>query len=79
MIDPVELHEAIVHGFVIDDAGNYALVVGRRRPFIPFGKDPRVVNVECGRRYAVTFAKTGPLLREVDPADVRVFHPKETP
>jgi hypothetical protein len=67
------LQEAIVHGFVVDDDGNYALVVGRRRPFMPFGTDPRKVNAECARRYAVTYTDCGPCIREVNADDVRSF------
>lgn len=63
------LREAIVHGYV-----RGALVVGRRRPFVPFGTDPQPINAECARRYAVVIDPLGTAaIREVDLADVRPF------
>jgi hypothetical protein len=55
------LHEAVVYGSVFDltrfgaqpPAPLFALVVGRRRPHLPCGADPRDVNRECARRFAV--------------------------
>lgn len=55
--DPIELleHGEIV-GRCVVHAGSErhaALVVRRRRPFVPFGSDPIPVNRECARTYAV--------------------------
>lgn len=64
------LHDAVVVGA---HAGR--LVVGRRRPHIPCGTDPALVNAECARRYVAWHgAISGEWhVDEVDPADVVPF------
>lgn len=39
----------------------HAVVVRRRRPFIPFGTDPTAVNAECRRTFAIVESNHGDL------------------
>jgi hypothetical protein len=65
------LHEAVVYGHIRDGS---ALVIGRRRPFIPAGADPADVNRECARRYVISTPEWACFIAvEVDPADVVPF------
>jgi len=38
----------------------HALLFQRQRPFVPFGADPKVVNNECSRLFAIVAHERGP-------------------